>query len=299
MRRWRTVGTVAVTLLATAGFIGLVVAAVGAARDGGILSPTGPVARQERDLLGTAALLSLVVLAPVFAATLVIAVRYRAGAPRNRSYEPNQARQPVLEIVWWAVPALLIAVLSVITWTSSHELDPYAPLTSTRPTVEVDVVALDWKWLFIYPQSGVASVNELEIPEGTPVHLTLTSDAPMNSFWIPQLSGQIYAMPGMQTQLNLEASSEGEYRGASANLSGAGFSGMRFTATVVSPAAFAAWQSHIAATAPALTASVYDTLRMPSSNVAPEFFTCSATSLVDSILARYQGSPMPMPSAAP
>ena len=297
MRLSKAIAIAAAVLIPVLFVIAIVVALSGV-RDGGILAPAGSIANQERNLLGIATLLSFVVLIPVFVASVVIPLRYRAGSRRKRRYTPSVARQPLLEVVWWAVPALLIAALSVITWVSSHSLDPYAPVSGSRPAVEVDVVALQWKWLFLYPQSGIATVNQLELPSGTPVHFTITSDAPMNSFWIPQLSGQIYAMPGMTTQLNINAT-EGVYEGTSANLSGRGFSSMRFTTTVVSPAAFARWQQQVVSEGSPLTAARYEALRQPSTPNQPEYFTCSATMLFDSILARYSGTPMPMPSAAP
>ncbi len=155
---------------------------------------------------------------------------------RQKSMTPIGDHNVGIELVWWAIPFAIVIALSGITWTSSHDLDPYKPIISATPPITIEVVALDWKWLFIYPQQGIATVNMVEFPAQTPINFVITADAPMNSLWIPQLAGQIYAMPGMSTQLHLESFSVGTYDGSSANLSGAGFSGMKFKAHAVSQA---------------------------------------------------------------
>ncbi|MGI8847012.1 MAG: ubiquinol oxidase subunit II [Candidatus Dormibacteria bacterium] len=255
-----------------------------------LLQPGGRVAQEELNLMVVAVVLSVVVVVPTFVLLIAFAVRYRVrDDAQARPYSPNLKNNRFVEIAWWIVPSVLICILSVVGWTSSHELDPYAPLTSNVKPLTVQVIALDWKWLFIYPDEGVASVNSLVIPTNTPVHFVLTSDAPMNSLWIPQLSGQIYAMPGMQTQLNIEASSTGTYSGLSANLSGDGFSGMRFQTKAVTDDAFQRWV-HTAQQSPhSLDSTTYAQLRKPSQDVTPVDYRLADATIFKSVISRYMG----------
>ncbi|MGH7174785.1 MAG: COX aromatic rich motif-containing protein, partial [Minisyncoccia bacterium] len=190
---------------------------------------------------------------------------------------------PLVEFSGWIPPIIIISILGLVAWQSSHQLDPYKPLSGGAP-LTVDVVALDWKWLFIYPGQDIASVNKLVIPVGEPVTFDLTADAPMNSFWIPALGGQIMVMPGMMTELNLEASKAGSYNGFSGNISGEGFAGMAFTATAVSPEAFAAWT---AATKASSTPLDYLALRAPSEYSPPATYALVPTGLIDSIMMKF------------
>jgi len=167
-----------------------------------VLNPQGFIANKERGLIVTITLLMLIVVIPVFALTFAIAWKYREGNTAAR-YSPEWDHNRWVEAVWWAVPLVLITVISMISWSSSHELDPFRPLRSANPPITIQVVALQWKWLFIYPDQNIATVNFVQFPANTPVDFQITSDAPMNSFWIPQLGGQIYAMAGMSTQLHL------------------------------------------------------------------------------------------------
>ncbi|HVW82657.1 MAG TPA: COX aromatic rich motif-containing protein [Candidatus Paceibacterota bacterium] len=249
-----------------------------------LLFPAGPVALAERHvILLTFALSGLVVL-PVFGALFFFAWRYRAEGPAARqAHAPNWDHDsPLAEFSWWLVPSLIILALAVLAWQSAHQLDPYTPLPGGAP-LTVDVVALDWKWLFLYPAQGVASVNRLVIPAGVPVTFELTADAPMNSFWIPALGGQIMVMPGMLTQLNLEASRAGSYPGFSANISGEGFSGMAFEAEALPPADFAAWAASASSSVPL----DYPALAAPSENVAPATYAGLPPGLLDSIMMSY------------
>lgn len=205
-----------------------------------ILQPKGTIAEQQADLLIFATLLSLVVILPVFALTLFIALKYREGNKKSK-YTPDQDGNTQLELVWWGIPIFIILILSVITWITSHSLDPYKPLASDQKPVKVQVVALQYKWLFIYPEEQIATVNYLRIPEDRPINFEITADAPMNSFWIPQLGGQIYAMAGMQTKLHLMADEPGIYDGYSANISGSGFSKMRFKVESSTNESFLSW----------------------------------------------------------
>ena len=206
-----------------------------------VLSPAGPVAAQEKHLMIVAVLLMLIVVVPVFVLLAVISWRYREGGNKKAKYTPDWDRHKGFETIWWGLPTMIIIILSIITWNSSHRLDPSRALVSSTPSITIQVVAMQWKWLFIYPQQQIASVNYLQLPVNTPVNFEITSNSTMNSFWIPQLGGQIYAMAGMSTQLHLMADKAGSYRGSSANVSGIGFAGMHFQAQATSRDQFDAW----------------------------------------------------------
>jgi cytochrome o ubiquinol oxidase subunit II len=251
-----------------------------------VLEPKGPVAEQQRSLMITATLLSLLVVVPVFALTFGIAWRYRASNTKAR-YMPEWDHNKLAEAVWWGVPLLLITVLSVIIYTSSHGLDPYRPLVSSVKPLRVQVVALPWKWLFIYPEQRVASVNLLRLPVDTPVAFEITADAPMNSFWIPQLGGQVYAMAGMSTKLHLLASEPGSYRGSSANLSGEGFAGMTFTAQATGRPEFDAWVQDAQRSTMQLDAASYRQLAAPSQNNAVAVYSVRERDLYNDIMMKY------------
>jgi cytochrome o ubiquinol oxidase subunit 2 len=255
-----------------------------------VLNPKGTIALEEFHLIVFAAALSLLVVVPVYVVAIAFAVRYREGRG-HATYDPTLEGNTKVELVWWGVPTLLIVVLSVVTWVSSQTLDPYRSLGASAPTTTVQVVALDWKWLFIYPDEHIASVNRLVIPVGAPVRLLITSDAPMNSLWIPQLAGQIYAMPGMQTQLNLKATALGSFTGLSANISGAGFSTMNFQAVSVSAAGFQAWVERARGSAQHLDAASYASLAQPSSNAPVSYYVDDDAQLFETIVGSYhQGS---------
>lgn len=226
-----------------------------------VLQPAGPVAQGQKDLLVYAFLLMLVIVVPVFVLTFGIAWRYRETNTKA-TYKPNWDKNNVLEAIWWGVPTILIAVLAVMTWHGTFRLDPYKPLASENPSMTVQVIALDWRWLFIYPEQNVASVNELYIPVDRPIKFEMTADAPMNSFWIPSLGGQVYVMPGMGTILYLEADKIGEYYGSGANISGKGFADMNFTTYAVSADSFEAWAKR-KSSSPVLTIERYEQLAKP------------------------------------
>ena len=267
-----------------------------------ILEPAGPIALAERNIIFITLALCAIVVIPVFFLLFYFAWKYRAGGPAGIWHEPNWDHDnATAEFIWWLVPAVIIVVLGVIMWQSAHALDPYVPIKSSTPALTVDVVALDWKWLFIYPEQGIASVNLLEIPENTPVHFYLTADAPMNSFWIPSLGGQIMVMPGMQTQLNLLASREGDFNGYSANISGEGFAGMAFTARSVSQAEFDQWAASIASSSNPLTPATFHALSQPSSYNTPTFYAPITPSLYTGIINTYMSpgmSGMNMPASS-
>jgi cytochrome o ubiquinol oxidase subunit 2 len=234
----------------------------------GILDPQGPIASAERLLLINSTAIMLVVVVPVIVATLAFAWWYRssntrAGRGTDESYEER------IEFVVWSIPALTVILLGGVIWIGSHQLDPRAPIPGKSDPLRVDVVALDWKWLFIYPDQGVAAVNQLVIPAGTPIAFRLTSATVMNSFFVPQLGSQIYTMGGMTTHLNLLADNPGEFPGISANYSGDGFSWMQFVVKSVPAGDFKTWLDQVRGTGSALDDAAYAALAKPSQDVPP------------------------------
>lgn len=211
----------------------------------GVLDPRGPIGQAERVMLGDATAIMLAVVIPVIVLTLGLAWWFRSGNPRA-TYRPEWEYAGRIELIVWAIPALVILFLGGMAWIGSYELDPPKPLKSSAPALEVEVLSLDWQWLFVYPRERIATVNYLVVPTSVPIHFRLTSTSVMNSFFIPQLGSQIYTMAGMTTQLYLQADQPGAYQGISAQFSGPGFSDMRFTLRAQSGEAFAAWvaQTH-------------------------------------------------------
>jgi len=255
--------------------------------DVSVLNPRGLIALQEKHLIIIAVLLMLIVVVPVYVLTVLIAWRYRAGNA-DATYMPEHDRDTRMELVWWAIPIAIIGTLAVVTWNTTHELDPFRPLDSARgKPLTIQVIALDWKWLFIYPEQGIATVNFVEFPEDTPINFEITADAPMNSFWIPSLGSQIYAMAGMSTQLHLIADGVGDYRGMSANFSGEGFSGMKFTARSVQKADFDQWIHTIQQIPTGLDIDEYRILSKPSANTPVVYFGSADLGLYNTIVMKY------------
>ncbi|KCB31663.1 ubiquinol oxidase, subunit II [Bordetella hinzii L60] len=259
-----------------------------------LLSPSGDIAVQQRNLIIISTGLMLIVIVPVIILTLWFAWRYRAGNKTAR-YTPEWNHSTVLELLIWAGPLLIIIALGALTWVSTHQLDPYRPLArlsegrdippDTKPLV-VEVVALDWKWLFLYPEQGIAAVNEMAAPVDRPIQFRITSSTVMNSFFIPALAGQIYAMPGMQTTLHAVINHPGEYEGLSANYSGAGFSGMRFAFHGVDEAGFQQWVARTRAQGQMLSREAYLKLAQPSERNPVQHFSDVAPGLFDAIVGR-------------
>jgi cytochrome o ubiquinol oxidase subunit II len=250
---------------------------------GGVLDPQGPIASAQRLLLINATAIMLVVVIPVILATLGFAWWYRSTNPRairsgDEFYEGR------IEFVVWSIPALIVILLGGVIWIGSHQLDPRAPIPADANPLRVDVVALDWKWLFIYPDQGIAAVNQLVVPVGTPIHFRLTSATVMNSFFIPQLGSQIYTMGGMTTRLNLLADQPGEYPGFSANFSGDGFSDMRFIAKAVPAGDFDAWVAQARGAGSALDDAGYAALAKPSKAVPPMSYRSVEPKLFERVL---------------
>lgn len=245
-----------------------------------VLSPSGYVAAQQRDLLVSATLLMLLIIIPVMGLTIFFAWRY--SDKRGGSYDPNFHHSTGLELIIWAAPLMIIICLGAITWVGTHRLDPFRPLTHigerrpVAPTVKplvVEAVALDWKWLFIYPEYGIATINDAAVPVDRPINFRLTSQSVMNAFYVPALSGMIYAMPGMESQLHAVMNLPGEYEGFSSNYSGAGFSGMRFKFHGLDAQNFYSWVATARKSAEHLDRARYLELAKPSENEKPAFFS--------------------------
>lgn len=251
-----------------------------------VLQPQGAVAAKQRDLIVFTLSLALIVVVPVFSLLFYFAWKYREGNHKAR-YTPDWDGNKWLEIVWWGIPCIIIGILSVITWQTSHDLDPYKPLVSNTRPVRVQVVAMQWKWLFIYPELGIATTNDLRFPEKTPVNFEITADAPMNSFWIPSLGGQVYAMSGMTTKLHLDANSIGKYKGSSANISGEGYSDMAFTARSLSNSDFETWVGHVKDTGGTLDMERYEALARPAVVKQPGYFALKEDDLYTAVLMKY------------
>ncbi len=251
-----------------------------------LLFPKGLVALRERNLLFIIQALMLLVIIPVYILTFVFSWKYRADNEKAK-YDPDLVDNTIAEVIWWSVPIVMVFIVAVITWYETYALDPYKPIISDKKTVNVQVVALQWKWLFIYPEEKIASVNYLQIPTDTPIHFEITSDAPMNSFWIPDLGGQIYAMAGMKTELYLIANEEGEFRGSSANISGEGFSGMHFIAVAASEKAFEEWVNSVKSSGNDLNGDSYNNLAAPTMNHPVELYQLADENLFSSIIMKY------------
>lgn len=251
-----------------------------------ILNPKGTIAQQQKDLLVFAAALSSVVVIPVFIMTGFIAYKYRESNTKAK-YSPDWESSKILETIWWGVPIILITILSVVTYKTSHSLDPFNPIVGAEnKTKTIQVVALQYKWLFIYPEENIATVNHFYIPEDTPIKFEITSDAPMNSFWIPQLGGQIYAMSGMTTELNLMAEVPGTFEGSSANISGAGFADMKFQAIATNAADYDAWVNQTRSNNTYLDNYAYKDLATPGAS-GRQAFSSVEDDLYDNVVMKY------------
>lgn len=259
-----------------------------------VLNPAGDVAAQQGDLVVVATVLMLLIIVPVIVLTLLFAWRYRQGSRHAETdYAPDWHHSTKLELVIWAAPLVIIIALGAITWITTHKLDPYRPLDriseqkalpeSVKP-LEVQVVSLDWKWLFVLPEQGIATVNELAAPVDRPIRFTLTSSTTMNAFYVPDLAGMIYTMPGMQTELNAVINKPGVYRGLSSHYSGAGFSGMNFRFHGLSEQDFEQWVARAKAEGQPLTRQAYQALAQPSERHPVERFSSVDPGLFDRIV---------------
>ncbi|OGN63155.1 MAG: ubiquinol oxidase subunit II [Chlamydiae bacterium RIFCSPHIGHO2_12_FULL_49_11] len=254
--------------------------------DMSVIYPKGRIAIEQRDLFVLATLLMLIVVIPVFLLTLIISWRYRANNPKAK-YTPDHDHNIWAEVIWWGIPFIIIVILGSVNWVASYKLDPYKPLAHKTPPLKIQVVALDWKWLFIYPEEKIATVNFLQFPADTPLDFEITADAPMNSFWIPELGGQIFAMPGMRTELHLIADTEGEFRGVSANLSGRGFSEMTFVARASSRGEYKKWVRRCQLSRKVLDTAAYEALRKPSENNLVQLFSLRDFHIFNHVIMHY------------
>ena len=251
-----------------------------------MLNPKGLIAHEERNLILLVIPIMFAVLIPVFIATFLIAWKYREGNTKA-TYTPDWDYSPKLQTLWWGILCTVTAVLCVINWHAAHALDPHVSISSTSKPLKIQVVALQWKWLFIYPEQGIATVNYVAFPEKTPITFELTGDAPMNSFWIPSLGSQMYAMAGMVTHLPLIADSVGEFRGSTAEISGRGFASMRFKAKSVSDSDFDAWVTSVKQSPLTLTFEGYKKLAEPSEDTPPTFYSSTQKGLYNTIIMKF------------
>ncbi len=259
-----------------------------------VMEPSGDVARQQAQLIWIATWLMLIVIIPVFVLTILFAWKYRASN-RDADYDPDWHHSTTLEIVIWTIPLMIIIVLSGITFVATHRLDPYAPITridedrsvpASAETLVIEAVSLDWKWLFLYPQYGVAAVNELAAPVDRPIRFKITSGTVMNSFYVPALAGQIYAMSGMETKLHAVINESGVYDGFSANYSGHGFSHMYFKFHGLDVAGFDDWIRELRTSGGTLDESIYLGLENPSVNHPVTYYATVEDGLYHAILNR-------------
>src|SRR5450432_1832586 len=265
----------------------LAVVLIGAAILGGctegVLDPKGPIAAADRQILLNALGIMLAIVIPVILATLGVAFWFRASNERAR-YRPNFAYSGRLELLVWSIPAMTVFLVGGVAWVGSHEVSPRKPIVSTVKPLRIQVASLDWKWLFIYADQGIAGVTYLTIPVGTPVSFELTSSGVMNSFFVPQLGSQIYTMAGMVTRLHLQADHSGTYRGFSAQYSGEGFSDMYFNVEAVAPEKFSQWVDATRNVGVELNVKSYAELAKPSAAVVPFTYRSVAPRLFDRIL---------------
>lgn len=251
-----------------------------------VLNPQGVIADKQKDLMIFTTLLGMVVVVPVFIMLFAFAWKYRESNTKAR-YTPEADGNRLIEWIWWGIPLVIIIVLGVVTWNSTHDLDPYKKLVSDKPAITIQVVALQWKWLFLYPEQGIASVNEVRFPEDTPVNFRITADAPMSAFWIPSLGTQTYAMNGMTSQLSLQAHSVGEYRGSNTNISGEGYAEMDFKAISTSRKDFDLWATALAGSDSHLDWETYQELAQPNKDQPVVYYMLHEPKLYDKILDKY------------
>ena len=283
-RRWRAAAALPLLLLISA-------------CNRGILDPVGPVGQAEKTILINSTAIMLAIIIPTMIATVAFAWWFRRGN-KKATYLPDWEYSGAIELVVWGIPVLTIMLLGGIAWIGSHNLEPSQPLVSAKAPLKVEVVSLDWKWLFIYPDQGVATVNQLVVPAGTPVSYRLTSATVWNVFFVPQFGTMIYTMPRMTTKLHLQADRPGVYDGLSAHFSGDGFPGMQFKAQVLPPDQFAIWAQGAHGQGGTLDAPAFAELSKPSSYVKPMMYGAVAPGLFDAIVTD-QVARLQAPQAAP
>lgn len=268
------------------------VAAIGAlvfftqGRDMPVLNPEGLIANQQYVLILITVGLGVLVVVPVFILLFSVAWRYRASNTKAK-YDPELEGNKVLEFLWWGIPVIIIVALAIVTYISTHALDPYKELESSKEPVTVQVIALEWNWLFIYPDHGTATLNYMNIPEDTPINLRITADAPMNTFWVPALAGQVYAMSGMTSKLHLMADRPGEYNGSTTNISGEGYSQLRFKVYSQTDQDFTRWARGARTSDTQLTTEKYQQLTELHKREEQKTYALQNKSLYDDVIMKY------------
>ena len=285
MKRVRASRAATVAVLAAT----MMLALTGCGRQYVVLNPAGPVGNEELHLIVLSAILFGIVIVPVLILLAIIVYRYRDRPGSKAVYQPNFTESRVLEVIWWGIPIIIIGVLGAFTAKTTFALTK-PPETNVKP-MTVDVVSLDWKWLFLYPGQGVATVNYVDIPTGVPVQFVLTADSPMNSFWIPQLGGQEYTMPGMAMGLWLQADKAGQFDGYGANFTGSGFAHMHFKVNASSQQSFDAWVNQVKQSNHTLTQDGFNAMSKPSV-IGQETYSSYPSSLFSQLVKKY-GSNMP------
>lgn len=251
-----------------------------------LLDPKGPIGADERSLILIALALMMIVVIPVFVMTIYFAWRYRASNERA-TYAPKWSHSTKIEVVVWMIPALIILTLGIIVWDSTHKLNPYHPLASENKPVTIEAVSMNWKWLFIYPDQHIATINKIVFPVNVPVSFHITSDVAMTSFFIPRLGTQIYAMPGMKTQVHLLANEEGNYTGRNFQFNGAGYAGMKFQAVATSEKNFEDWVSQVKQSEQHLDFAAFQQLEQPSADVPVSYYASVQPKLFDQIISKF------------
>ncbi len=250
-----------------------------------VTHPEGIIAHSQLKLIKTNIALMLLILVPTLLVTLFVAWKYRA---HNSKVERNHRYRGLTSALFWIIPSIVVVIMAVITWEATHELDPYKPLKSDVKPLAIQVIAINWKWLFIYPEQGIATINFVQFPEKTPINFSLAADgSPMNSFWIPQLSGQIYCMTGMVTPLHIMADGTGIYSGKAAEINGSGYASMNFVAKSVSRKDFDAWVQEVKKSPLQLTENVYKELLEPSEDHPVTYYSLVEGDLFNKNVMKY------------
>lgn len=267
------------------GVIGIVI--VLANENALVVHPKGIVAKHILELIIANIVLMLLIIVPTYILLFVVVWKY-CLKKESAKYDPDHTYGPMGELIMWGLPSIIVVVMAIVTWNATHKLNPYKPIESDLKPISVEVVAIDWKWLFIYPELGIATLNYLHIPANTPIHFKLTADhSPMNSFWIPQLSGQIYSMTGMTTQLHLMANEPGEYVGRAVEINGEGYAGMTFTVKSSDQSDFEDWIKLVKNSPHHLTDDFYKDLVQPAVNKSVILFSEVEKDLFQKIIQKY------------
>jgi len=252
-----------------------------------VLNPQGIIADKQLSLLVFTTILGLFVIIPVFIMMFAFAWKYRENSKKKPKYTPDVGGNKMFELLWWGIPFVIIIILSIVTWFSTHDLDPYKPLRSSTKPITIQVVALQWRWLFIYPEQNIATINEVRFPEKTPINFEISGDAPMSAFWIPSLGSQTYAMNGMTSQLKLEANGVGEYIGMNTNINGEGYADMRFKAISLRSSDFIDWANNVRMTEPGLNWNKYEAIQPQTRDTSVYRYSLIDHDIFDRILMKY------------